>query len=746
MSTPSVPFFLRLFSTGFGLLAPGLLVGGLTAEPTFAQPLPPAGGPPTTFPPPNAAPAPPPSPPPVNNPTPVLTPGDLPLDPTQSNPAPLSIPATFGGSTLMVVGQWEALPLPLATPLVDLSILGVMWPEPLFLLDPFGSTTVLYYQITAPGAVDPAALTEPDSPGGTPNVDPDTLARVGAGASGSIQNCQTQVRQIRETQARDRNQAIYDSLIACYQQNLDVAIALENSEWTAYSLNNLAVSYFVVGDYLKAIELHQQQLEAAQASGDSVQAGIALSGLGAAHAALGDYDAAIEFYTQSLPLIRIDAAPQWRSLTLRNLGNAHYALQDYDIALHYQQESLALTQSTGDRFGSMQTLGNLGNLYTVQGNYQTATQAYQQSLSLAKDLDNALEVSQSLLGLGTVYAHQQDFANALDYYQQSLTLMGQLGARLGEGIALSNVGEALFRLNRLTEAEHALFEAVAVWESLRAGLGTHDNFKVSIFETQLMAYRDLQAVLVANNNIEKALEVAERGRARAFVELLARGQGRTDRVAAPPTIDQLRQVAIRQQATLVEYTIVRDQFADTPHGASPQSKQAPQESALLIWVVQPSGQVSFRQVDLTAKLPDRSLSKVVESARDRNRVSSRGFATRLGSPFEPATAAISQQWQQLHTLLIDPIAELLPTDPEAPVIFIPQEQLFLVPFAALQNSEGEYLVEHHTILTAPAIQIVALTQPRPSTALGSLPTPALIVGNPTPMPEPLPALPLYLQK
>lgn len=65
--------------------------------------------------------------------------------------------------------------------------------------------------------------------------------------------------------------------------------------------------------------------------------------------------------------------------------------------------------------------------------------------------------------------------------------------------------------------------------------------------------------------------------------------------------------------------------------------------------------------------------------------------------------------QKLHQLLIEPIADLLPTDPAAKIIFIPQRELFFVPFSALQDAAGKYLIEKHTILTAPAIQIMELT-------------------------------------
>ena len=83
--------------------------------------------------------------------------------------------------------------------------------------------------------------------------------------------------------------------------------------------------------------------------------------------------------------------------------------------------------------------------------------------------------------------------------------------------------------------------------------------------------------------------------------------------------------------------------------------------------------------------------------------------------------------RQLHTILIDPIAQHLPPDPTEPVVVIPQESLLLVPFAALLDDDNRYLIEHHTLLSAPSLQALGLIQP----ASGSG---AVVVGDPT-MPE-----------
>ena len=95
-----------------------------------------------------------------------------------------------------------------------------------------------------------------------------------------------------------------------------------------------------------------------------------------------------------------------------------------------------------------------------------------------------------------------------------------------------------------------------------------------------------------------------------------------------------------------------------------------------------------------------------------------------------------ERLKQLHQWLIEPIADLLPTEPNAPIIFIPQDFLFSVSFAALQDTSGQYLIEKHTILTAPAIQILDLTHQQQQRLTAQQRKPlqgkdVLVVGNPT---------------
>ncbi|NJM45903.1 MAG: tetratricopeptide repeat protein [Alkalinema sp. RU_4_3] len=639
---------------------------------------------------------------------------------------------------------------------------------------------------TVPNPTDlPGNPGNPGNPGpigSNPTPDFGTIQLPGAnGQSISLPNCQGQVEQIARRKVADRVGKVYQTLRECYAQQLNILQQAKQTTLQTYALNNLATTAYVLGDYLQAIEYHQQQVKIAKADHNTVTLGMAYAGIGANYGALGDYTKAIDFYEQALARLPENIAPQWRALVLRNLGNASLIQHKIPGAIAYQNQSLAISNTIGDAYGEAQAYGNLGNAYADGADFPKSLEYYQKSLKIAQTLGDQLQQAQAFLGLGTTSSYQRNFSAALGYHQQSLTLMRELQARLGEGITLTNLGDSLFRLSRFGESETTLTEGITVWETLRAGLGNNDAFKVSIFETQLNTYRNLQETLIAQKKLAPALEVSERSRARAFIELLARHRNPLAvPTILPPTIDQIRQIAKSQNQTIVQYSIMRDQFVETTHGGSVQFTAEAKDSMLFIWVVQPTGNVAFRQVSL-ANLPE-SLAQMVTGSR--NAIGTRGKLTigkpevtlqpgssvrRQGDPLswapykvvsvnladrtaklshpeiklskpvpmaelyiaEPQTAQF-YQLQQLHQLLIAPIADLLPSDPNGKIVFVPQDSLFLVPFAALQNPNGEFMVDKHTITTVPAIQLLGINPTKPRLPQSNK---TLIVGNPSPMPE-----------
>jgi len=328
----------------------------------------------------------------------------------------------------------------------------------------------------------------------------------------------------------------------------------------------------------------------------------------------------------------------------------------------------------------------------------------------------------SLLGLGHAYNSLGAFDQATEYLEQSLQIAMEIGDIQGEGESLESLGLTLHNSDKLAEAEQNLRQAIARYEEIRKGLGNNDDLKLSIFDKQTLAYSLLQKVLVAQNKPLEALEIAERGRNRALVEMLFRHGNEELRgkiIPPSPNIEEIRRIARQQNATIVEYSVIPNlKYA----GITSKAKNL--GSQIYIWVIQPTGNIEFRSVQIPE---DTYIQGFVNIVRKSLGVRRSSYINDLGTPKRG-----SFYLQELHKLLIEPIAEFLPIDEEEHVIFIPHKSLFFLSFAALTDSDESYLIEKHTILTAPSIQALGLTSKQKT--LSTLPRgeEVLIVGNPLP--------------
>lgn len=575
----------------------------------------------------------------------------------------------------------------------------------------------------------------------------------------------------------------YREAIAVLEALLPLTQSLNDSAGEATTLGNLGIAYRALGDYSKAVTVYKQAARQMLTLGDRRGVGQVLNNLGNVYETLGEFEMATKLYEQSRSLAQQTQDEVGVAVALANLG-AVAAKQEQDKpAIALFEQSLALSRKFGDRAGEANTLINLGASYHSLGDLPQALTHYQQALALAQSTRDRRRESEALGSLALVYEDEKQYEKAIQFHQQSVAIARELKDPQFTGMVLNNYGHTLLNAGRLAEAETVLREAVQRLDALRPGLS--DRYKVSIFDTQVHTYNLLLQVLVEAHKPEAALEISEHGRARAFVELLAGRFGSKQASNAPVTIAQIKEIARQQQAVLVEYALIPDDAFKF------RGKQRGSVKELFVWVVQPTGDVAFRRVSLQ---PDKTqkvfLSNLVGSARVAIGVRGRGIGVqadgdadeffRVGDQVrreqEPLSAApyrveavnqkektliLSQadkrlpdpvpmaqvykvdsrrartlHWRELHRLLIAPIADLLPANPDVPVVFVPQEHLFLVPFAALQNSAGEYLIQRHTVLTVPAIQVLATTRRSSSTGEGSL-----VVGNPAPMPNSFSALP-----
>lgn len=512
----------------------------------------------------------------------------------------------------------------------------------------------------------------------------------------------------------------YSTALEYYNKAIALARKLDNKLYEHEALSNIAIVYAAVGNYVKSLELQQQSLKIADSikNIDSKQTAynriILLKNISINYIHLNNHSNASKYNNLAL---KMDSKLNNNCLTAElyvNAGLIDAINKEYSQAIeHFRKASILCEKLYCSPAIFANSIQNSGIIYLNLKQYQQALQYFRQYQKNVNKNGYLPFEAESLHDIGNVFKELGQYEEALTYYNKSLTLLQKTNKPSRKASITTSKAEVYVNMNRYLIAEKNLFNAINILESLRPGL-TDEN-KISIFERQTDSYQLLQKVLVTQNKNDKALEISERGRSRAFVELLAKrltSNNNPIEIKAPK-INELTKIAASQNATLVEYSIINDED-------------------LYIWVVQPQSKIEFRSVNLKSWLKKHniSLKELVNDTR-KSIGAYRGIISKEVVNPSVDRNAQTLRLQQLHQLLIEPIANLLPNNSNERVIFVPQGELFLVPFAALQDKNAKYLIEKHTILTAPAIQILQLTRQQQKRVKTSNVKNALVLGNPT---------------
>ncbi len=580
----------------------------------------------------------------------------------------------------------------------------------------------------------------------------------------SLNDFSAQVTSLRNIGFYHETSGNYELAIEIYSEAIEILKETDNkAEWVE-TINFLASAYLGMDDYMKAIELSKQAIEIAQNTEYSREVSHSFAILCISLSYLGSYVEAIKYCERALDIGFEERDFNRMSASLSGLGFIYLNIGEYEHAINYLEKAVENSRQTNNFRDLGSYLGNLGAVHLAAGQYQEAFSRFKESLEIARDMNYFRGVINNLINLSNVYKEKGRYDKAIEYSQLALQALDQAedsnlraGAATNVGLLLissglyseaaeyfrisleiavkisdkrleadtrTNLGLAYHKASRFHDAEDELSQALYLYNSLRLGL--FDSQLISIQDKQRDAFKLLETSLVPQRKIEEALVVTESSRAQAFVhQILLRDSGSTNGDQIQGNIEfaneinfpEIQQIARDTNTTLVTYSQIFDQ-------------------ALYIWVIQPSGEIAFKEVKFEGS-EDSALAfnpiasidgPLYRSATDDSELTALVNDSRASIIVEGADTD-PDQLKELHKVLIDPIADLLPTDPDAKVAFIPQGNLFLVPFAALQDEDGTYLIEKHTILTAPSIQVYGLANEASASSDRSL---RLRSGNGTP--------------
>jgi len=296
--------------------------------------------------------------------------------------------------------------------------------------------------------------------------------------------------------------------------------------------------------------------------------------------------------------------------------------------------------------------------------------------------------------------------------------LAQNPANQFQAVALGRLGMIQFLTGQLGPAEQTLRAAVGRIRRLGSGmnaLGQRPPDYLMAGDLIVNLYRRLAQVLLAEKKTDEALALLELARGRAIARQLGMPLGTDD--GLDTQVPDGRSYAKRIGATVVAYSLFSQFDADLLQTSDEDWVPVVQITAA---VFTPDGKSTVRTIDLSHEPWN-----VTGLVRDgRQTLGLRG----IGGPQPAVAEGGSPGWlRELHQRLIEPIDDLLPQEPAAPVVVIPQQILFLVPFAALQDANGKPWIESHTLWFEPSLRVAELLRPPPAPGKTSV----VVVGNPT---------------
>uniref|UniRef100_A0A8D0GU31 Tetratricopeptide repeat protein 28 n=1 Tax=Sphenodon punctatus TaxID=8508 RepID=A0A8D0GU31_SPHPU len=349
----------------------------------------------------------------------------------------------------------------------------------------------------------------------------------------------------------------YEEAIKYYEQYLSVAQSLNRMQDQAKAYRGLGSGHRAMGSLQQALVCFEKRLVVAHELGEAFNKAQAYGELGSLHSQLGNYEQAISCLERQLNIAREMKDRALESDAACGLGSVYQQMGEYETALQYHQLDLQIAEETNNPAWQGRAYGNLGLTYESLGTYERAVVYQEQHLSIAAQMNDLVAKTVSYSSLGRTHHALQNYSQAVMYLQEGLRLAEQLGRREDEAKIRHGLGLSLWASGNLEESQHQLYRASALFETIRHEVQLSTDYKLSLFDLQTSSYQALQRVLVSLGHHDEALAVAERGRTRAFADLLVERQtGQQDSDPySPVTIDQVLETVNGQRGLVLYYSM-----------------------------------------------------------------------------------------------------------------------------------------------------------------------------------------------
>ncbi|HEX7335086.1 MAG TPA: tetratricopeptide repeat protein [Pyrinomonadaceae bacterium] len=310
-----------------------------------------------------------------------------------------------------------------------------------------------------------------------------------------------------------------------FNESLKLERAMFGIKGGATSLNNIALLHRSMSEYQKALDLYLEALKTAQADRDIVgEAGI-MANIGVTYLSLDNQRKALDYFQKASATFERVGDRESGSTTLNLLGAAHESLGEKQKALEFYNQALELGRAVRNPVIQANALGHMGVVYANLGENSKALDYYNQALKLIEQTKSSENEAPLLHNIGVLYTGLKEYPKALDYYERALSIQRSRRDRSGEASTLASIGAVYQHQDNYEKTLYYLEKAIEIEEKIRTEARL-EEFKIKLADQSLNVYVSALLASVRLGRFEKAFELSEQARARAFLDQM--GNARVD--------------------------------------------------------------------------------------------------------------------------------------------------------------------------------------------------------------------------
>lgn len=561
-----------------------------------------------------------------------------------------------------------------------------------------------------------------------------------------------------------RDQGDAKTSLEFYLESLPLAEESGDPELLVTALHEIGSAYSKVGNYVKAMEYHRRALamyESADQKGGIASIYVNIS---ATYLAQNSLELALANGLKGLSTFEEIDAKGGIGTALLNIGAVYDAKKEYALSLSSYERALTVFEEIGWKERESYTLISIGRVLQHQGQLKLALESFLKGLKSFETLPDKLDVAESLNEVAQAYYALKDYPSALSFSERSAVISQEMDVPELLWRSLQNQGRALVALNRQDDAVRKFNESIGIIEDLRSNVVGGDDLDQQFFENKISPYADLVGVRVSQKRVAEAFTFAELMKSRTLLNVLrsgrieiSKGLSPKEREAESELKKELLALSLLHRAEMVKTQpdnaaiqntvearnkkrLELEDFRARMFAAHPELRvqraeveaipleRAGQllkdEKGLLLEFVFSDLQsyvfVIFRDRD--AKLS----SKVYEISGDSDQL--RKQVLSLQSAIGNGDLGFRETSRSLYDALIRPVEKELAG--KSNVIIVPDGPLWDLPFQALIDAKGKYLIEKAAISYAPSLTVLREMQKRAGERTAATEYELLAFGNP----------------